>query len=47
MTESEAIEFYDFNIAGLYAGEQNPVFLTLSVHPVKTDDGYDFDLETS
>ena len=47
MTESEAIEFYDYNILGLYAGEQNPVFLTLSVHPVKTDDGYDFDLEAS
>jgi hypothetical protein len=27
MTWSEAEEFYDFNILGLYAGEQNPVFL--------------------
>lgn len=27
MTFSEAEEFYDFNILGLYAGEQNPVFL--------------------
>jgi hypothetical protein len=27
MTMSEAIEFYDYNILGLYAGEQNPVFL--------------------
>lgn len=27
MTEQEAEEFYDFNIKGLYAGEQNPVFL--------------------
>lgn len=27
MTMSEAIEFYDYNIVGLYAGEQNPVFL--------------------
>ena len=29
MDETEAIEFYDFNILGLYAGEQNPVFLTM------------------
>jgi len=27
MSWSEAEEFYDFNILGLYAGEQNPVFL--------------------
>ena len=27
MTHSEAEEFYDYNIIGLYAGEQNPVFL--------------------
>ena len=27
MTISEASEFYDYNIIGLYAGEQNPVFL--------------------
>ena len=27
MTHSEAEEFYDYNILGLYAGEQNPVFL--------------------
>lgn len=27
MTWSEAEEYYDFNILGLYAGEQNPVFL--------------------
>lgn len=27
MTQSEAEEFYDYNIIGLYAGEQNPVFL--------------------
>lgn len=30
MNEVEAIEFYDFNILGLYAGEQNPVFLTMT-----------------
>ena len=27
MNESDAIEFYDYNILGLFAGEQNPVFL--------------------
>ena len=27
MTWSEADEFYDYNILGLYAGEQNPIFL--------------------
>lgn len=27
MTWSESEEYYDFNILGLYAGEQNPVFL--------------------
>lgn len=27
MTMGEAIEFYDYNILGLHAGEQNPVFL--------------------
>jgi hypothetical protein len=27
MTWSEAEEFYDFNILGLHAGEQNPIFL--------------------
>ena len=27
MTWSEAEEFYDYNILGLYASEQNPIFL--------------------
>ena len=30
MTEEESKEFYDFNILGLYAGEQNPVFVITS-----------------
>ena len=30
MTHSEAEEFYDFNILGLYAGEQNPIFLDIN-----------------
>lgn len=27
MTEEDAIEFYDYNILGLYASPQNPIFL--------------------
>ena len=27
MTWSESEEFYDYNILGLHAGEQNPIFL--------------------
>jgi len=28
MSESEALEYYDFNILGMYVSDQNPVFLT-------------------
>jgi hypothetical protein len=45
MTEQESEEFYDYNILGLYAGEQNAVFLDLKVTPIKTDDIWDFILE--
>ena len=45
MTEQEAEEFYDFNILGLYAGEQNAVFLDLNVTPTKKNDEWDFILE--
>lgn len=31
MTESDAEEYYDYNILGLYAGEQNAVFLDVKV----------------
>ena len=31
MEYDEAIEFYDFNILGLYAGEQNPIFLDINL----------------
>jgi len=33
MTWDEAEEFFDYNIIGGYFGEQNPVFLELSVKP--------------
>ena len=45
MTEQESEEYYDFNILGLYAGEQNAVFLDVLVQPVKTNDSWDFELE--
>jgi hypothetical protein len=31
MTEEDAEEFYSFNILGLYASEQNPVFLDITL----------------
>jgi hypothetical protein len=42
MTHSDAEEFYDYNILGLYAGEQNPIFLDLSVSPLNSKYGWDF-----
>jgi hypothetical protein len=27
MSSIEAVEFYEYNILGLFAGDQNPVFL--------------------
>lgn len=32
MTETESLEFYDFNILGLFAGDQNPVFLIVNLN---------------
>ncbi|MEN9446496.1 MAG: phage vB BmeM-Goe8 [Bacteroidota bacterium] len=29
MDDFEALEFFDYNILGLYAGEQNPIFLDI------------------
>lgn len=45
MTEQEAEEFYDYNILGLYAGEQNAVFLDSPLKPVKNGDTWEFELE--
>jgi len=33
MTIGEAEEFYDYNILGLHAGEQNAVFLDMEITP--------------
>jgi hypothetical protein len=45
MTMSEAEEFYDYNILGLYAGEQNAVFLDLEITPIKKEDGWEYQLK--
>jgi hypothetical protein len=45
MTMSEAEEFYDYNILGLYASDQNAVFLDLSITPIKKEDGWEYQLK--
>ena len=42
MTMGEAEEFYDYNILGLYAGEQNAVFLDTEITTEKTEEGYKY-----
>jgi hypothetical protein len=39
---SEAEEFYDYNILGLYAGEQNAVFLELHIKPINKDNQWEY-----
>ena len=45
MTMGEAEEFYDYNILGLYVSDQNAVFLDLEITPIKTDDGWEYQLK--
>jgi hypothetical protein len=45
MTMSEAEEFYDYNILGLYADEQNAVFLDLEITPIKKENGWEYRLK--
>ena len=45
MTMGEAEEFYDYNIIGLHAGEQNAVFLDLEITPIKKKDGWEYQLK--
>ena len=45
MTMGEAEEFYDYNILGLYADEQNAVFLDLEITPIKKEDGWEYQLK--
>lgn len=44
MTYGEAEEFYDYNILGLYAGEQNAVFLDLEITPIKKENNWEYRL---
>jgi hypothetical protein len=45
MTMGEAEEFYDYNILGLHASDQNAVFLDLEITPIKTEDGWEYQLK--
>ena len=45
MTYGEAEEFYDYNILGLYAGEQNAMFLDLEIIPIKKEDSWEYQLK--
>lgn len=45
MTMGEAEEFYDYNILGLHAGDQNVVFLDLEITPIKKEDGWEYQLK--
>jgi hypothetical protein len=47
MTMGEAEEFYDYNIIGLYAGEQNAVFLDLEIKSIKNDNQWEYHLNES
>jgi len=37
MTMDEAEEYYDYNILGLYVGDQNPVFLDVNITTIPMD----------
>lgn len=45
MTESEAEEYFDFNIIGGFFGEQNPVFLDYSLRSFKNENNSDIEYE--
>jgi hypothetical protein len=45
MTMGEAEEFYDYNILGLHASDQNAVFLDLEITPIKKEDGWEYQLK--
>lgn len=42
MTTEEAEEFYDYNILGLYASNQNAVFLDLDITPIKKENSWEY-----
>ena len=45
MTQSEAEEYYDYNIVGLYVGDQNPIFLDLEIIPIKVNENYEYKIK--
>ena len=45
MTQSEAEEYYDYNILGLYANNQNPIFLYLEIIPIKMNENYEYKIK--
>lgn len=45
MTQSEAEEYYDYNIVGLYAGDQNPIFLDLEIITIKMNENYEYKIK--
>ena len=42
MDSLEAEEFYYYNIVGLYAGEQNAIFLDLPINMIKNNDEWEY-----
>jgi hypothetical protein len=45
MTMDEAEEYYDYNILGLHASDQNAVFLDLEITPIKKENGWEYQLK--
>ena len=45
MTQTEAEEYYDYNILGLYASNQNPIFLDLEIIPIKMNENYEYKIK--
>ena len=45
MTYEDAYEYYDYNILGLYASDQNSVFLDLEIIPIKKENGWEYQLK--
>ena len=42
MTIEDAQEFYYYNIVGLYAGEQNAIFLDVPINMIKNNDEWEY-----
>jgi hypothetical protein len=44
MTWLDAEEYFDYNIKNGYFGELSPVFLEITVMPIKTHDEYRYEI---